>query len=231
MSAPAVTGVAIVGAALLGWAASRVARWLDRHVALLLEFGLASTLRSGWPAFRRDRFGTPDLVLMALVILPIAANDVSPPALTAAGLTAVLGICSWLDWRHRILPDAVVLPLLGLGIILPLAAPLAVGPEMALAGAAIGWGMTSLVRLTGRRAGQGMGAGDVKLMAAIGAWTGPYAACLIFLAASIIIAIGFCWTKERGPRLPFGPPLAAATIACLQLSAVVPPQVLGGVAG
>ena len=116
------------------------------------------------------------------------------------------------DVRTGYLPDRLVLPLGALGILLSAAgvlSPLAVS----FAGAAFGGGLfyESAVAL-GVREG-GMGGGDVKLAAAIGAWTGMPAVLPALFAAFFLGSLAALFLLCRGVRrratLPFGPFLAA----------------------
>jgi leader peptidase (prepilin peptidase)/N-methyltransferase len=120
-----------------------------------------------------------------------------------------------LDTEHHWLPDRLTLPLLALGI--------ALGPGVLaerLAAAAIAGGSFLALHLLYRRlrGRDGLGLGDVKLAAALGAWTGTVLlAPLLFLAA--LIGLGFVgFARLRGERLgatdavPFGACLAIAAL-------------------
>lgn len=113
------------------------------------------------------------------------------------------------DVRTGYLPDRLVLPLGALGILLSAAgvlSPLAVS----FAGAAFGGGLFYLVR---RLSHGGMGGGDVKLAAAIGAWTGMPAVLPALFAAFFLGSLAalflLCRGVQRRATLPFGPFLAA----------------------
>jgi prepilin signal peptidase PulO-like enzyme (type II secretory pathway) len=89
--------------------------------------------------------------------------------------------------------------------------------QHAVWGAVAGYGSLWLVatvfeRLTGK---VGMGAGDFKLLAALGAWLGPFALIPLVLMASVCGALVGVWLQstqrlERGGYVPFGPFLASA---------------------
>ncbi len=131
-------------------------------------------------------------------------------------LTWSLIAMSGIDLRTQLLPDQMTLPLLWLGLLISLA-PLFVGTYRSILGAAIGylslWSIYWLFKLsTGK---EGMGYGDFKLLAALGAWMGPVALLPIALLASLIGAlIGGITLAVRGQDrmtpIPFGPFLAAA---------------------
>lgn len=129
-------------------------------------------------------------------------------ALLGWGLLALLV----LDAEHFWLPDALTLPLLGLGLLL---APFPV--EQRFLGAALGGGAMLAVMLGFKaiRGRDGMGLGDVKLTAALGAWLSPaLLPPLILLAALLGLGVaGLLWRRrgaEGAQRIAFGACLAAA---------------------
>jgi leader peptidase (prepilin peptidase)/N-methyltransferase len=129
-------------------------------------------------------------------------------ALLGWGLLALLA----LDAEHFWLPDALTLPLLGLGLLL---APFPV--EQRLLGAVLGGGSMLAVMLGFRalRGKDGMGLGDVKLTAALGAWLSPALLPPLILVAALLglLLAGLAWRRQGGGgqmRLPFGACLAAA---------------------
>ena len=131
-------------------------------------------------------------------------------------LTWTLIALAGIDVRTQLLPDQMTLPLLWLGLILSLL-PLFVQSNASILGAAIGylslWSVYWLFKLaTGK---EGMGYGDFKLLAALGAWMGPLALLPIILLSSLIGAIvGGTFLavqgRDRATPIPFGPFLAAA---------------------
>ena len=134
----------------------------------------------------------------------------------ALAFTAALVALSGIDLRTTLLPDQIVLPLLWLGLLASLVT-LFVDPVSAILGAAAGylslWSVTALFKLlTGK---DGMGAGDFKLLAALGAWCGFKAVLPIILVSSVVGAvIGSIWLatagKHRDTQIPFGQYLAIA---------------------
>ncbi|MCL7461238.1 A24 family peptidase [Pseudomonas sp. NW5] len=132
--------------------------------------------------------------------------------LLAAGLLTL----SLIDADHHLLPDALVLPLLWLGLLLNQGSLLS-SPSAAFWGAVSGylilWSLYWLFRLvTGR---EGMGYGDFKLLAMLGAWGGWQILPLTLLLASFTGAlVGLFLLRRRGSPagtlLPFGPYLALA---------------------
>ena len=130
--------------------------------------------------------------------------------------TWVLIAASGIDVRTQLLPDQLTLPLLWLGLLASLL-PLRVDPGDAILGAALGylslWSVYWLFKLsTGK---EGMGYGDFKLLAALGAWMGPIALLPTVLLSSLIGALvgGAALAlqgRDRGTPIPFGPFIAAA---------------------
>lgn len=130
--------------------------------------------------------------------------------------TWFLVAASGIDVRTQLLPDSLTLPLMWLGFIAA-HENLFVGPKTAIAGAAVGYGSLWLVwwlfkQLTGK---EGMGHGDFKLLAAIGAWCGPKGILPTILMSSLVGAIiGSVWLamkgRDKATPLPFGPYLAIA---------------------
>jgi leader peptidase (prepilin peptidase)/N-methyltransferase len=130
--------------------------------------------------------------------------------------TAALVALAGIDLRTTLLPDAITLPLLWLGLLASLVTVF-VDPVQALLGAAFGylslWSVYWLFKLvTGK---EGMGAGDFKLLAALGAWCGAASLLGILLVSSAVGAvIGGAWLllrgKDRSTQIPFGPYLAIA---------------------
>jgi len=128
-----------------------------------------------------------------------------------AGLLALSAI----DWDTTLLPDDMTLPLLWAGLMLSMTG-WTLDPSSSLLGAALGWGSLWLIhsaflKITGR---QGMGAGDFKLLGAMGAWLGPWAILPTVLVASIAGSVVGLTMKARGALregryVPFGPFLAA----------------------
>ena len=152
-------------------------------------------------------------VLSAVAIWHFGANAQGAAALV---LTWVLIAASGIDLRTQLLPDQLTLPLLWLGLLLALL-PVFVDPVQAILGAALGylalWSVYWVFKLlTGK---EGMGYGDFKLLAALGAWMGAWALLPIVLISSLVGAvIGSAYLalsrKGHGVPIPFGPYLAIA---------------------
>jgi len=131
-------------------------------------------------------------------------------------LTWALIALTMIDFDHQLLPDSITLPLLWLGLALNLGG-LYTDIDSAVIGAMAGylslWGIYWLFKLaTGK---EGMGFGDFKLLAMLGAWMGWQALPVIILLSSAVgavIGIGLIVLRgrDRNIPIPFGPYLAIA---------------------
>lgn len=161
--------------------------------------------------------------------------------LSAVGLSLLVGLQFGLTWQavfalilvwsllalivididHQLLPDTITLPVLWLGILVNLNNIFVPLPD-AILGAVAGylslWSFTKLYYLlTGKH---GMGHGDFKLLAALGAWLGWQMLPLIVIFSSLVGAIiGICMVvfanREHDKPIPFGPYLAIAGMIAL----------------
>jgi leader peptidase (prepilin peptidase) / N-methyltransferase len=147
----------------------------------------------------------------------------TPQLVFALIFVASLVILTGIDLDTQLLPDQITLPLLWLGLLVNLVGTFARLPD-AVIGAATGylilWAVYWLFKLfTGR---EGMGYGDFKLLAAIGAWFGWQALPKVLLASSLIgavigIAMILFRGKDRRTAIAFGPYLAIAGLLALFL--------------
>lgn len=136
--------------------------------------------------------------------------------LAALALTWSLIALSIIDFDHQLLPDSITLPLLWLGLLINLNGGFT-SLEDAVMGAAAGylslWSIYQLFKLlTGK---EGMGYGDFKLLAVLGAWLGWQYILLIVLLSSVVgavigIALIAVRGRDKGVPIPFGPFLAIA---------------------
>lgn len=172
------------------------------------------------------RYPLVELASGVLALVVVWHYGATPLALAMLVLTWGLLALSLIDADHQLLPDVLVLPLLWLGLIVNSLGGL-VSLQDALYGAVAGylslWLVFWLFRLvTGK---EGMGYGDFKLFAALGAWFGWSALVPIILMASVIgavvgIGIKFAGQLREGGYVPFGPFLALAGLTAM----VVGPQ-------
>ncbi len=124
---------------------------------------------------------------------------------------------AWIDWKTLYLPSELTQPLLWGGFIAAEFHLTGLSLSDALWGAVLGFGIlwgvaTAFKGLTGK---DGMGAGDFKLLAALGAWLGPLNLLPLLLFASMVGAAMGLVLRARsqlreGGYVPFGPFLAAA---------------------
>ena len=113
-------------------------------------------------------------------------------------LIAWLQSTSNVDNKTQFLPDAMTIPLIWLGLLWTVIQPGLITPRQAVEGAIIGymllWSLAKTFSLLRKK--EGMGGGDMKLIAAIGAWVGPFGvlvtiglSSLIALALALVLAI------------------------------------------
>ena len=141
--------------------------------------------------------------------------------LAALVLTWSLIVLTMIDYDHQLLPDDITLPLLWLGLIINyfgLITTLEAAFLGTVAGYLILWLVYWLFKLfTGK---EGMGHGDFKLLAALGAWLGWQALPQIILLSSLIgaligITLVIIKGRDKNIPIPFGPYLAGAGFVSL----------------
>lgn len=141
----------------------------------------------------------------------------SPLGFAALPFTWLLIAMAVIDLRTTYLPDILTLPFMWLGLLASVFALTAVTPSEAIVGAVAGYGVLWLVfqlfkLVTGK---EGMGYGDFKLLAGLGAWLGWADLPIVILLSSVSGAVvGSLWLllsrKGRETQIPFGPWLAMA---------------------
>jgi leader peptidase (prepilin peptidase)/N-methyltransferase len=157
-------------------------------------------------------------VLFAAVSWRFGAH---PTMLLWCGFVALLVALAVIDWDTTLLPDNLTLPLLWAGLVASACGwtlPLPTALWGAVAGYAALWVVYWLFKLTTGK--EGMGYGDFKLLAALGAWLGWQMILPVVLAASLIgalvgIAMKLSGALREGRYVPFGPFLASAGIAVM----------------
>lgn len=159
------------------------------------------------------------LVELLTALLSVAVAMVITPGwgtLAALLLTWVLVALTFIDLDKMLLPDQLTLPLLWGGLLFNLASgfvPLADAVIGAMAGYLVLWSLYWAFKLlTGK---EGMGYGDFKLLAALGAWLGWQALPIILLLSSLVgavigISLIALQKHHQGKPIPFGPYLAIA---------------------
>ncbi len=164
------------------------------------------------------------IVELVTGLLSFAAAWVFGPTVAMCGavlLVWALIALTGIDIDTQLLPDSITLPLLWLGLVFNLFETFT-SLESAVIGAIAGylslWSVYWLFKIvTGK---EGMGYGDFKLLAALGAWFGWEALPLIIILSSFVgaaIGIALMVAQQRGREvpMPFGPYLAGAGLLCL----------------
>ena len=232
-----------VSVLILSWLVARTANWLPAHYAQE-EAAWLSAIRSH---ASDDIEGLDYQPLAGSALCRSLLAGMPPVNwLTLSGVLGVIGVAAWvwvtqaapinmfcwlifgsglvllalIDLQIKLLPDALTFPLLWLGLAIQLLPETrTVGLEMAVIGAIAGylplWLLAHAYRLL--RGRDGLGMGDLKLLAAMGAWSGPFVLPqIILLAALLAIAV---FILERVLRRsndgiheerPFGPAIVAA---------------------
>ncbi len=167
----------------------------------------------------------PLVELMTALLAATAAWFFGPgwDALMAIALTIALVAIAMIDADTQLIPDSIVLPLMWLGLAMSLFHPMTgantlfISPQNAIVGAMAGyltlWSIFWLFKLaTGK---DGMGYGDFKLLAALGAWLGWQTLPMIIMMSAVVgavinITMIVARGKDRSIPIPFGPYLAAA---------------------
>ena len=195
-------------------------RWYE-NVPVLSYLALRGKC-AGCKAGISPRYPLVELTTAALFAFCLGQWGISPTGLAWCGFSAALLTLALIDWDTTLLPDDITLPLLWAGLIAAALRWTDVPLADAVWGAAAGYLSLWLVfwgfkLATGK---DGMGYGDFKLFAALGAWFGWQALVPIILAASVISAIIGLIMKFRsqlreGGYIPFGPFLAGAGFAAL----------------
>jgi len=157
-----------------------------------------------------------ELLTMVLLVVCVWRFGFGWQGFGACLLTCFLIALSGIDLRTQLLPDSLTLPLLWLGLIAAVE-NLYLGPKAALLGVIAGyvslWSVWWVFKqITGK---EGMGHGDFKLLAALGAWFGLNGILPTVLLSSLVGAIiGSVWLavkgRDRATPIPFGPYLAIA---------------------
>lgn len=207
---------------LLGLALGSGMARCGQAYARRLAAGAAPDARTLWQAIRLARRARPRLGRDAPVAVLCGGLGAGLALWGGAAGAALFCLClallalAFIDGHSGLLPDALTLPLMGVGWYL--------GPEarpwVAAAASALVWaGLAGLAALYRRWRGQdGLGGGDVKCLAAVSGWLGVSATLQVLWAACVLGIL--CHAVRAGRRragrpaaaYPFGPFLAAATV-------------------
>lgn len=168
------------------------------------------------------RYPIVELLTGAVFFWCISQWGATPSAFAWCGFSATVLALALIDWDTTLLPDDMTLPLLWAGLIAAALQWTTVPLSSAVWGAVMGYLSLWLVYwafklVTGK---EGMGFGDFKLFAALGAWFGWQALVPMILMASVIgalvgIAMKFSSALREGGYVPFGPFLAGAGLTAM----------------
>ncbi|MEO8079515.1 MAG: A24 family peptidase [Caldimonas sp.] len=167
------------------------------------------------------RYPFVELLTAALFALVGWRFGTQPVVLAWCAFSAVLVALAGIDWDTTLLPDNLTLPLLWAGLVvsaLGWTLPLSEAIWGAVAGYLSLWSIYWLFKLTTGK--EGMGFGDFKLLAALGAWLGFKMILPIVLGASVIGAVVGITMKlssalREGRYVPFGPFLAGGGLVVM----------------
>lgn len=167
------------------------------------------------------RYPFIEFVTMLIALVLFARLGLSPAFLVQFAFSCALLVVAYIDLDHQIIPDKISLPGIVLGLIAALPGGVPAITDAAL-GVLLGGGLLLSVawiyeRSTGR---EGMGGGDVKLLAMIGAFLGWQGVLLTLLLGSLLgSAIGIVLMTSRGEdrklAIPFGPFLSLGALVTL----------------
>ena len=180
------------------------------------------------------RYALVELLTSALFVAVVMRFGLTWLALAYAAFVAALVAVTFIDADHRIIPDSISKGGVVAGLVVAAAVTLLIprGPglsllpvplPLAIAGAVLGWVSLRIFAALGAwYAGQeAMGLGDVKLLAMIGAFLGPWSLPFVFFAAAFTggaygVATNIVRRRRlRGSTMPFGPFLALAAVLYL----------------
>ncbi|MGF2733423.1 prepilin peptidase [Marinobacter sp. DUT-1] len=167
------------------------------------------------------RYPIIEAVTALFSVLTVYLLGPTEAALWALLLVWALVALTVIDFDTQLLPDSITLPLLWLGLVLNFFGVLT-DFTSAFWGAVVGylslWSVYWLFKIvTGK---EGMGHGDFKLLAALGAWLGWQLLPAVILLSSVVgavVGISLMVFRKHGREvpIPFGPYLAAAGVLCL----------------
>ncbi|MCC7228455.1 MAG: prepilin peptidase [Burkholderiaceae bacterium] len=211
--------------ALSCWAVNALVVWVPLRLAE--EERAESNLTTYWSVLVGFRLA--GILSFAVVALQVAVFGLCYWRLGPGVPLIVWAIFYWalialaaIDLKTTFLPDILTLPLLWLGLVIQLwPASRTVGPELAIAGAVLGYLPLYLLAqaFLAVRKREGLGFGDLKLVAAIGAWIGPWPLPWILVIASLAALVWAGVQALSGRKglmqseFPFGPWIALATFA------------------
>jgi len=159
-----------------------------------------------------------ELMMALLTVALVHTFSLSPATGGYFLFCAALLVIIFIDIHHQIIPDVISLPGIILGVLFSLVSD-TVSWQNSLIGVALGGGVLYAIALFYYllRKVDGMGGGDIKLLAMIGAWLGwqslPFVILVSSLSGTIVGLIAMTSQKKGGQtRIPFGPFLSGAAL-------------------
>lgn len=185
------------------------------EVAALLSLSggaLGAAIGGAIAIYRRDLEVSPLRFALAAGLITAAASFFVG-SVEHRCLLAALTVLAMTDLKHRILPDELTLGLIVAGLIFALIGPrdLALACIGGLIGGSVLWALRAIWLKT--KGEEALGLGDIKLLAGIGTFMGPFALPeIVFWAATggIGLALLMALRPNRDPEIPFGATLGAA---------------------
>lgn len=191
-------------------------RWYD-NIPIMSWLMLRGRCRSCKAPFS-IRYPLVELLTGLLAVLLFLKFGLSLSLVVMFLFCAALVVITFIDFDHQIIPDEISLPGIMVGFLSSFFLP---GHSWlsSLLGIVVGWGSLALIFygylwLTGR---EGMGGGDAKLLAMMGAFLGLQAVPFIIFASSLVgtvagLSIMAAQRKDRHLAIPFGPYLALGAV-------------------
>lgn len=163
------------------------------------------------------RYPAIELLFGAVALTMLALHGPTVQALAMGIFVMALIVLALIDHDTRLLPDALTLPTLAIGVLYSTLSGIPAALS-SVAGATLGYGVPALVTwLYFKLRGQiGMGQGDWKLLAAIGAWLGWTAVMPVLFVASLlglVAGLGRLALNKHSGAMAFGPCLVLAALA------------------
>ena len=161
-----------------------------------------------------------EIITALLFVLVVSLTPVGPLLVSRLILVAILVALFGIDLEHQILPNVITLPGIAIGLMFSLIA--SPGWKDALVGAALGAGVLYGIAAAyyAVRREEGMGMGDVKMLAMIGAflgWQGVLVTLVLSSFSGAAIGLALIAAQRGGMKLalPFGTFLAAGAVAAM----------------
>jgi leader peptidase (prepilin peptidase)/N-methyltransferase len=193
-------------------------RWFDNIPVFSWAFLRARCRNCGTPV--SWQYPLVEFITGALFVLVVWLTPIGPLLATRLLLVCILIVLFGIDLEHQILPNSITLPGIVIGLLLSLIAPPGIKDAAigALLGAGILYGIAGAYYLWRRE--EGMGMGDVKMLAMVGAFLGWKAVLVTLVLSSFSGAIiGVILLRVQGRdmkfALPFGTFLAIGALIAM----------------